>query len=335
MKKLFVVLSLMLVFSFVFAACGAPAQETAAPAAEEAAPAAEEAAPAEEMPAEEAPVEEEMPAEPVSVRVSSKSFTEQYVLGNMYQLLLENAGFEVEYSPLAGTSELHQALLNNEIDIYPEYTGTGFMTVLEGAYDPSMTSDDVYSAVSDGYKPLGLEWGKQTQFNNTYCLTMTQDKATELGVVTLSDLSAKAGELVFGTTQEFTERADGLPGLQEMYGGFQFADVVALDPGLLYSGISNGDIDVTTCFGTDGQISAYNLLVLEDDKGFWPPYPVGPVVRAELADANPLILETLDQLAPLLDGDTMSGLNWEVAGNGREADEVAREFLVSNGLISE
>ena len=271
-----------------------------------------------------------------TVRIGSKEFTEQYILGNMYALLLEDAGYTVEYQPLGGTSENHQALLNDELDLYPEYTGTGLLTILEAEYDSSMSADEVYDKVSAGYADqFNLTWGAQTAFNNTYCLTMTQAKADELGTSTLSDLSGMAGDLIFGTTQEFTERPDGLPGLQELYGGFQFKEVLGLDPGLLYAGIDEGDIDVTTCFGTDGQISAYNLVVLEDDKGFWPPYPVGPVIRQELLDENPDILETLDQLATLLDGETMSGLNWEVAGNAREADEVAREFLVANGLISE
>jgi osmoprotectant transport system substrate-binding protein len=270
-----------------------------------------------------------------TIRIGSKEFTEQYILGNMYAQLLEDAGYTVEYQPLGGTSENHQALLNEELDIYPEYTGTGLLTILEEEYDPSMSADDVYDMVSEGYaEQFNLTWGDQTAFNNTYCLTMTQEKANELGVSTLSELSGMADQLVFGTTQEFTERPDGLPGLQEMYGGFQFEEVLGLDPGLLYAGLDEGDIDVTTCFGTDGQISAYNLVVLEDDMGFWPPYPVGPVIRQELLDDNPDVLTTLNKLAPLLDGETMSGLNWEVAGNGREADEVAREFLVENGLIS-
>ena len=102
----------------------------------------------------------------------------------------------------------------------------------------------------------------------------------------------------------------------------------------MYSGLDEGDIDVTTCFGTDGQIAAYDLVVLEDDKNFWPPYPVAPVISKELLDANPEIATALNKLAPLLDGATMSALNWEVSGNAREADEVAREFLVENGLIS-
>lgn len=300
MKKQMLAFSVLMVFVFLITACGGAASNTKG-----------------------------------TIRVGSKEFTEQYILGNMYKLLLENAGYTVEYQPLGGTSELHQALLNNNIDLYPEYTGTGLLTILEENYDPSMTADDVYNAVSKGYlDKFNLVWGKQTAFNNTYCLTMTQAKSDELGIKTLSDLSQKSSDLVFGTTQEFTERPDGLPGLQEMYGGFQFKDVKALDPGLLYSDIDNGDIDVTTCFGTDGQISAYNLVVLKDDKGFWPPYPVGPVVRKEIVDQHPDVLSTLDQLAPLLDGDTMSGLNWEVAGNGREPDEVAKEFLTQKGLIS-
>ena len=295
MRKQTFVISLLLIVAFLISSCGGTADTT--------------------------------------VRIGSKEFTEQYILGNMYALLLEDAGYTVEYQSLGGTSENHQALLNGDLDIYPEYTGTGLLTILAAEYDPSMSAADVYDAVSKGYaEQFNLTWGVQTAFNNTYCLTMTKANADELGVSTLSDLSGMAGDLVFGTTQEFTERPDGLPGLQEMYGGFQFSEVVALDPGLLYVGIDEGDIDVTTCFGTDGQISAYNLVVLEDDQGFWPPYPVGPVIRQELLDDHPDILEILNKLALLLDGETMSGLNWEVAGNAREADEVAREFLLANGL---
>jgi osmoprotectant transport system substrate-binding protein len=271
----------------------------------------------------------------VTVRIGSKEFTEQYLLGNMYKLMLEDAGYSVRYQPMGGTGELHQALMSDNIDLYPEYTGTALLTVLEKEYDPSMTPDDVYSIVSSDYaENLNLIWGEQTAFNNTYCLTMTQEKSDELGIKTVSDLSQKSDDLVFGTVQEFTERPDGLPGLRALYGGFEFKDVIGVDPGLLYAGIERGDIDVTTCFGTDGQIAAFDLYVLEDDKGFWPPYPVGPIVRGDFLEENPDVLEILDRLAPLLDGDTMSRLNWEVAGNSREPDEVAKEFLMENGLLS-
>lgn len=270
-----------------------------------------------------------------TIRVSSKEFTEQYILGNMYLLLLQDAGFTATYAAVGGTAENHRALLEDQVDVYPEYTGTALLTHLAMGYDPSMSQEDVYNTVKSAYEEqFQLTWLEQTTFNNTYCLTMTQEKAQELDVRTVSDLSVKASDLVFGTTQEFTEREDGLPGLQTTYGGFQFSEVLGLDPGLLYSGLDAGEIDVTTCFGTDGQISAYNLVVLEDDKNFWPPYPVAPVMRQDTLEANPGIADALNKLAPLLDGETMSALNWEVAGNNREADEVAREFLVENGLIS-
>ena len=276
------------------------------------------------------------PAEASTVRVGSKEFTEQYLLGNMYEMLLDNAGFDAQFTPVGGTAENHQALLEDEIDLYPEYTGTALLTQLEMEYDPSMSAQDVYDTVKAAYEEqYDLTLLQPTDFNNTYCLTTTRDKAEELGLQTVSDLAAAAPDLVFGTTQEFVERPDGLPGLQETYGGFNFKEVVALDPGLLYTGIDQGDIDVTTCFGTDGQIAAYDLVVLEDDKGFWPPYPAAPVVRQDVLDENPEIATVLNDLSSRLDGETMRQLNWEVAGNGREPDEVAHEFLVSEGLLEE
>ena len=275
-------------------------------------------------------------AEQTTITVGSKEFTEQYLLGNMYQMLLEDAGFNAEFTPMGGTSENHQALMEGQIDLYPEYTGTALLTQLEMEYDPSMSQEEVYNTVKEQYEEqYNLTLLQPTNFNNTYCLTMPEQKAQEMGIETVSDLSQEAGDLVFGTTQEFVERSDGLPGLQETYGGFNFEEIQALDPGLLYTGINEGDIDVTTCFGTDGQIAAYDLVVLEDDQNFWPPYPAAPVVRQDVLDENPAIADALNPLSERLDGDTMQQLNWEVAGNGREPDEVAREFLVEQGLLEE
>lgn len=274
------------------------------------------------------------PGEGATIRVGSKEFTEQYILGNIYKMLLDEAGFNAQYASVGGSSENHEALLADEIDVYPEYTGTALLTHLGLEYDPSMSAEEVYNTVQEEYQERwNLVLLEPTQFNNTYCLTMPEEDAQAMGIETVSDVSQKSGDLVFGTTQEFTERPDGLPGLREMYGGFNFQEVVALDPGLLYAGLDEGDIDVTTCFGTDGQIAALNLRVLEDDKNFWPPYPAAPVVRGEALEENPGIADALNPLADVLDGATMSQLNWEVAGNAREADEVAREFLQEQGLI--
>ncbi|MFW5941649.1 MAG: glycine betaine ABC transporter substrate-binding protein [bacterium] len=271
-----------------------------------------------------------------TIRIGSKEFTEQHLLGNMYEMLLDDAGFDAEYTALGGTSENHSALVEDEIDLYPEYTGTALITQLGMEYDPNMSADDVYNTVREAYEEqYDLTLLEPTNFNNTYCLTMTQERAEELGLDTVSDLSQAADDLVFGTTQEFVERPDGLPGLQETYGGFNFADVRGLDPGLLYTGLDEGDIDVTTCFGTDGQIAALDLVVLEDDQNFWPPYPAAPVIRQDVLDEHPEIADVLNELSSRLDGENMRQLNWEVSGNAREADEVAREFLVQEGLLEE
>jgi osmoprotectant transport system substrate-binding protein len=275
-------------------------------------------------------------SKPETIRIGSQDYTEVFILGNLYQMLLADAGFDATYSSIGGTVENHRALTEGEIDLYPEYTGTALQAILKMEYDSSMTPDDVYNIVKDAYlEQFNVVWLEPARFNNTYCLAMTKDEAAELGVETLSDLSVIADQLSFGTTQECTERMDCLPGLQQTYGGFDFAEVIALDPGLKYAGLAEGQFDVTTCFGTDGQIAAYDLVVLEDDLRFWPPYPVAPIVRKEVLDANPEIADVLNQLAPLLDQETMTQLNWEVDGNGREPDEVAHEFLVQNGLISE
>lgn len=274
--------------------------------------------------------------EGTAINIGSKEFTEQHLLGNMYEMLLDDAGFDATYTAMGGTAENHTALLEGEIDLYPEYTGTALLTHLGMDYDPSMSVDDVYETVKEQYEEQwDLTLLEPTQFNNTYCLTMPEARAQELGIETVSDLAAQADGLVFGTTQEFIERADGLPGLEEVYGTFNFAEVVGLDPGLLYTGINEGDIDVTTCFGTDGQIEAYDLVVLEDDMNFWPPYPAAPVIRQEVLDENSEIADVLNDLSSRLDGETMRRLNWEVSGNSREADTVAREFLVEEGLLEE
>jgi osmoprotectant transport system substrate-binding protein len=164
---------------------------------------------------------------------------------------------------------------------------------------------------------------------------MEPDKAEEMGIETISDMVEQASELRMVGPAEFQERGDGLPGLKEVYGDFDLQDYIAVDPGLRYQALVNDDADVVVAFGTDGQISAYDLVVLEDDQGMFPPYQVAPVVRADTLETNPEVRDTLNTLAPALTNDVMRSLNFEVDGNEREPEEVAREFLVEEGLISE
>jgi Periplasmic glycine betaine/choline-binding (lipo)protein of an ABC-type transport system (osmoprotectant binding protein) len=295
-------------------ACGAPAQTTQPTAAPQPAPA--EAAP---------------------VRIGSKNFTEAILVAEMYALALEDAGIRVERKfNLGATPVAHTALVNGEIDLYPEYTSTGLLEVLKQA--PIADAKGILEAVRKGYEEqFKLTWLEPSPFNNTNALAMTRQRAEELGIRTYSDLVARSGELKLGGPPEFPERED-TKGLMAAYGfdpKFIGDNFVQLDTGALrYEALTKGDIDVVVAFGTDGQINGLGLVLLEDDKNYYPIYQIAPVVRQDTLAANPAIAETLNKLAPLLTNDVMSGLNWQVDGpEKKEIADVARAFLQQQGFI--
>lgn len=267
------------------------------------------------------------------IKVGSKDFTEQFILGEMYALALENAGLTVDRKlNLGGTPVAQAGLVSGEIDLYPEYTGTGLLTVLKLPTESDRQA--VFDKVAEGYKQqFNLVWLDPAPMNNTQALAMTKEKSDALGITTISQMAAKASELTMIGPPEFQERPDGLPGIQKAYGNFQLKEYKAVDAGLRYKGLTDGDADVAVAFGTDGEIAAFNLVVLEDDRNLFPPYQVAPVVRQQALDANPAIREALNALAPKLTDDVMRKLNYEVSGNQREPEEVAKEFMTQAGLV--
>jgi osmoprotectant transport system substrate-binding protein len=270
-----------------------------------------------------------------TITVASKDFTEQFIIGEMYAMLLEDAGYTVERKlNLGGTPVAHQALLDGEIDVYPEYTGTGLLTVLK--HDVMSDPKAVYDLVKSDYaEQFNLAWLEPAPMNNTQALAMKKTRAAELGISNFSQLVAQADQLVLIGPPEFAEREDGIPGMKRVYGDFDFAEFLAVDPGLRYPAILNDEADVVVAFGTDGEIAAYDLVGLNDDKGLYPPYQVAPVIRQEVLDGDAEVATVLNKVAPLLTNEVMQGLNNEVSGNGREPADVAREFLVAQGLIGE
>lgn len=268
-----------------------------------------------------------------AIRVGSKDFAEQFILGEMYALLLENAGLKVERKlNLGGTPVAQAALLSGDLDIYPEYTGTGLLTVLKAPVNSDQNV--VFDTVAKGYKDtFNLVWLDPAPMNNTQALAMTKEGSAKFGVTTISEMAAKAGQLKMIGPVEFEGREDGLPGIQKAYGNFQLADYIGVDPGLRYKGLTEGQADVTVAFGTDGEIAAFDLVLLKDDKGLFPPYQVAPVVRQQVLDANPNVSAVLNALAPKLTDATMQRLNYEVTGKQREPAAVAREFLQQEGMI--
>lgn len=316
------VISLLLSATLFLSAC-APAAVTSAPTAANTSPTTANPAPT------------NPPASAGSIKIGSKDFTEEFIVAEMYAQLLEKAGFTVERKlNLGGTPIAQTAIVNGDIDLYPEYTSTGLLTVLK--MQPIQDPNQIFAAVKKGYEDqFKLTWLQPSPFNDTQALAMTQAVSDQYGIKTYSDLSQKASSLVLGGPAEFIDREDGIKGLQKAYGGFQFKDIKQLGTGSLrYQALLDKQVDVVVAFGTDGAIKGNNLVLLKDDKIFYPVYNVAPVVRQDTLLKYPKIADVLNKLAPMLTDDVMSGLNWQVDGpDKKEPAAVAKAFLQQNGLL--
>ncbi len=166
-----------------------------------------------------------------------------------------------------GTANIHPGIINGEIDIYPEYSGTGWLFVLKE--DLINNPDELFAEVKEKYNSeYNIKWMEPYGFNNTFALAMDKNLAEEMNIKTYSNLSSKSNELIFGAEYDFYEREDGLPGLKEVY-GFNFKNEVEMDIGLKYDAIKSKKVNVINAFSTDGLLLEYNLKVLEDDKFFF------------------------------------------------------------------
>ena len=269
------------------------------------------------------------------VTIGSKNFTEQLILGHMMALVIEDqTDLTVDRRfCLGGTMICHGAMINGEIDLYAEYTGTGLTAVLHD--ETSADPDQVYEFVSREYRRrYDVQWLPPFGINNTYAIAVREKDAVQHGWKAISDLGPFATKLRAGFTAEFSERPDGYPGLREAY-GFQFGEVRDIDAGLMYEAIAGDEVDVIAAFATDGRIAAYDLTLLIDDRRFFPPYYAAPVVRSQTLQACPDLHEALSSLEKTLDDATMRELNSKVDRQKRSPREVAREFLLSRGLLHE
>jgi osmoprotectant transport system substrate-binding protein len=268
------------------------------------------------------------------VVVGSKNFTEQLVLGEMYAQILTAHNLPVARRLNLGGTEIAMAsLLKGDIDLYPEYTGTALIAQLHLLPQPDGAA--IYRTVKAAYaKRYGLTWLDPAPMNNTQALATTRAISRRYAITTLSQLSVAAPQLRLGAVPEFTERPDGLPGLQRLYGGFRFKQVRLFDNGLKYEALLTGNVDVVVAFGTDGQIAADDLVVFVDDKRLWPVYQVAPVVRDDTLRRYPVIAPALDALSPHLTDATMRRLNAAVDIHEDEPADVARQFLHTTGLVT-
>lgn len=268
-----------------------------------------------------------------TVRIATKPMTEQYVLGEALDILIEqdtNLNVEVTQGVGGGTSNIQPAMENGEFDIYPEYTGTAWNMVLkkDGLYNESMFGD-----LQDEYtKNYNMSWVGMYGFNNTYGLVVRKDIADKYNINTYSDLATISNKLVFGAEYDFFEREDGYDALCKAY-GFDFKKTMDMDIGLKYQAINQGKIDAMVIFTTDGQLSASDVKVLKDDKGFYPSYMCGNIVRNEVLEKHPEIKDELTKLTNTITDADMAKMNYEVETLGKEPRDVATEYLKNSGLL--
>ena len=260
--------------------------------------------------------------------VGSKNFTESDLLGEIVAQQIERrTGLSVERRfHLGGTFVCHQAITAGQIDLYVEYTGTAYTAVLKHA--PVADRDSVYHTVARDYaQRFGLAWVKPFGFNNTFAITVRRRDATRYGLRRISDLARVAPRWRAGFGYEFLERADGFRGLAAVY-GLRFASPpTAMDLGLTYRALAEGKVDVIAGNSTDGQIQALGLVVLEDDRHYFPPYEAAPVIRQAALTRHSGVAAALDQLAGRISDAEMRRLNALADVEHRDIASIARDWL--------
>jgi len=269
------------------------------------------------------------------ITVGAKNFTEQYVLGNIISILLENNGFAVTEKFGTGSAITRQGLASGQTDLYAEYTGTASLVYLK--HEEVITDPvELYNKVKkEDLEKNGIVWLDRSGINNTYAIALTKEQVAEIGS-TLSELTKYVNQhhdLIWGIDHEFAERADGLPGLAEHYGmNINKKNIKTMDVGLTYEALNRGQTDITMVFATDGKIKKYGLQVLKDDQQFFPVYNICVNVREEVLNKYPEIRGILKPISEL-DDKTMTELNYQVDATGLPAKLVAENFLREKGYI--
>lgn len=268
-----------------------------------------------------------------TIHIATKPMTEQYILGEMLGILIEDytsLNVEITQGVGGGTSNIQPAMEKGEFDLYPEYTGTGWNMVLKKS---ELYTEDMFGQLQSGYESgFGMEWTGMYGFANSYALAVRKDIADKYNLNKISDLQAVSGELTFGAEYDFYEREDGYTPLCDTY-GIEFKNTVDLDIGLKYQAINEKKIDVMPIFTTDGQYSVSDIVVLEDDRHFYPSYQCGNVIRLEVLEENPELAEVFDMVQDILTDKEMAEMNYNVENNGAEPRETALAFLKEKGLI--
>lgn len=269
--------------------------------------------------------------------IGGKNFTEQHIMAHMVAELLKANGFAVEVKAGLGSGDvIFNALRRGDIDMYVEYSGTAWTGFLKEELTVGVDPDLLYQQTAAGLKErFGIETlpEKTIGFSNTYVFVVSKETAERYGLSKVSDLIPVANRMTLGGTLAFMgDRPDGIRGAERVY-GFKFRRNRGMDHALLFQALQLRQVDAIVAFSTDGQIAAMDLVMLEDDRGVFPPYHAGVLVREEVLERHPEIRTILSRLEGLIDEATMARLNYEVDGARRDDRQVALEFLKEQGLI--
>ena len=271
------------------------------------------------------------------IQIATKPMTEQYILGEMLRLIIEDkTDYEAEITKGigGGTSNIQPAMEKGEFDLYPEYTSSGWVMVLGHEAD-EVDDEEMFEKLKEEYEEnYDMTWVGLYGFNNTFAVAVRSDVAEEYGLETTSDLAEVSDQLVFGGNPDYVEREDGFGLLEETY-GLNFKDVKDIDIGLKYQAMESGDIDVTNGFTTDAQLSRDDVKVLEDDKHLQVNYFCSTVVRNEALEEYPGLEDALMEMDGILTDQEMAELNYQVEVDGKDEADVAEEFLISKGILEE
>lgn len=266
--------------------------------------------------------------------IGSKNFTEQKILGEILAQHIEaNTDLKVERKlNLGGTFICHNALTTGEIDAYVEYTGTAFTAILNN--EPLSNPQEVYQQTKQQYEQqFNLEVMPSLGFNNTFAIVMRGEDARKLQVQNISQIAQKTPLWRIGFGEEFLNRKDGFTGLAETY-DLRFAESPkVMDLGQVYPALKDKEVDLVVGNSTDGQIGRLDLVVLKDDRLFFPPYQAVPVVRQQTLQKHPELREVFQKLSGKISAPEMQRLNFQVEAEKKDVKQVVEQFLLSKGLI--
>ena len=270
-----------------------------------------------------------------TIHIATKPMSEQFILGEMLALLIEeNSDLHVKITKGVGggTSNIHPAMVKGDFDLYPEYTGTGWLVILKK--DSLLPPGQLFSELQKEYsREYGLKWVAPYGFNNAYSLAVSNEMAKKYNLKTFSDLALYPDLFTFGAEYDFYEINDGYADLCAYY-NLKFKKNLDMDIGLKYEAMKSGKIDVINIFTTDGQLSHANLTTLKDDKHFFPSYYCATIVREETLKEHPELERILEKMNGILTDQEMADMNYKVDVEHRTEREVAVEFLKKKGLLN-